>query len=174
MAEPKRLAPKEPGVFSKWKETCKEKWKHVRLPSIRVPKLQFSSGPKTRTRRRRVSGSPLRSAVSLPLMLLYHEVLLRLFDGGYVPVLSGLLYPYLLLPIGAFCSGLSLGRRRGFCPLYPAACVLGVLLFIPLARLFSNMYDWPLVTIALAASLAGNLAGSALHRVRKGGAGAPQ
>ena len=81
MAEPKRLAPKEPGVFSKWKDTCKEKWKHVRLPSIRVPKLQFSSGPKTQTRRRRVSGSPLRSAVSLPLMLLYHEVLLRLFDG---------------------------------------------------------------------------------------------
>lgn len=81
MAEPKRLAPKEPGVFSKWKETCKEKWKHVRLPSIRVPKPQVSSEPKTQTRRRRVSGSPLRSAVSLPLMLLYHEVLLRLFDG---------------------------------------------------------------------------------------------
>ena len=81
MAEPKRLAPKEPGVFSKWKETCKEKWKHVQLPSIRVPKPQVSSEPKTQTRRRRVSGSPLRSAVSLPLMLLYHEVLLRLFDG---------------------------------------------------------------------------------------------
>ena len=31
-------------------------------------------------RMRRVSGSPLLSAVSLPLMLLYHEVLLRLFD----------------------------------------------------------------------------------------------
>ena len=97
--------------------------------------------------------------------------MLRLCDG-YVPVLSGMLYPYLLLPVGGFCSGLSLGRRRGFCPLYPVACVLGILVFIPLARLFSNMYDWPLVTIALVCSLAGNLAGSALRRVRKGGAGA--
>ena len=44
-------------------------------------------------------------------------------------------------------------------------------MFIPLARLFSNMYDWPLVTIALACSLAGDLAGAALRRVRKGGAG---
>ena len=122
--------------------------------------------------------SPLRWRETLPyipfaaLLCLLLPLVLRLCDGGYVPVLSGLLYPYILLPVGAFCSGLSLGRRRGFCPLYPAACVLGILVFIPLARLFSNMYDWPLVTIALVCSLAGNLAGSALRRVRKGGAGA--
>lgn len=122
--------------------------------------------------------SPLRWRETLPyvpfaaLLCLLLPLVLRLCDGGYVPVLSGLLYPYLLLPIGGFCSGLSLGRRQGFCPLYPAACVLGILVFIPLARLFSNMYDWPLVTIALVCSLAGNLAGSALRRVRKGGAGA--
>lgn len=121
--------------------------------------------------------SPLRWRETLPyvpfaaLLCLLLPLVLRLCDGGYVPVLSGLLYPYILLPVGAFCSGLSLGRRRGFCPLYPAACVLGILVFIPLARLFSNMYDWPLVTIALVCSLAGNLAGSALRRVRKGGAG---
>ena len=122
--------------------------------------------------------SPLRWRETLPyvpfaaLLCLLLPLVLRLCDGGYVPVLSGLLYPYILLPVGAFCSGLSLGRRRGFCPLYPAACVLCVLIFIPLARLFSNMYDWPLVTIALVCSLAGNLAGAALRRVRKGGAGA--
>ena len=122
--------------------------------------------------------SPLRWRETLPyvpfaaLLCLLLPLVLRLCDGGYVPVLSGLLYPYILLPVGAFCSGLSLGRWRGFCPLYPAACVLGILVFIPLARLFSNMYDWPLVTIALVCSLAGNLAGSALRRVRKGGAGA--
>lgn len=101
------------------------------------------------------------------LLCLLLPLALRLLDDP-VPVLSGLLYPYLLLPIGGFCSGLSLGRRQGFCPLYPAACVLCILLFIPLARIFSNMYDWPLVTIALAASLAGNLAGSALRRVGLG------
>lgn len=138
---------------------------YVELTAIRA-KLGLSPGP-----------SPLKWRETLPylpfaaLLCLLLPLALRLFDGGYVPVLSGLLYPYILLPAGAFCSALSLGRRRGFCPLYPAACVLGVLLFIPLARLFSNMYDWPLVTIALACSLAGDLAGAALRRVRKGGAG---
>ena len=138
---------------------------YVELTAIRA-KLGLSPGP-----------SPLKWRETLPylpfaaLLCLLLPLALRLFDGGYVPVLSGLLYPYILLPAGAFCSALSLGRRRGFCPLYPAACVLGILVFIPLARLFSNMYDWPLVTIALACSLAGDLAGSALRRVRKGGAG---
>ena len=138
---------------------------YVELAAIRA-KLGLSPGP-----------SPLKWRETLPylpfaaLLCLLLPLALRLFDGGYVPVLSGLLYPYILLPAGAFCSALSLGRRRGFCPLYPAACVLGVLLFIPLARLFSNMYDWPLVTIALVCSLAGDLAGAALRRVRRGGAG---
>lgn len=138
---------------------------YAELDAIRA-KLGLSPGP-----------SPLKWRETLPylpfaaLLCLLLPLALRLFDGGYVPVLSGLLYPYILLPAGAFCSALSLGRRRGFCPLYPAACVLGILVFIPLARLFSNMYDWPLVTIALACSLAGDLAGAALRRVRKGGAG---
>lgn len=138
---------------------------YVELSAIRA-KLGLSPGP-----------SPMKWRETLPylpfaaLLCLLLPLALRLSDGGYVPVLSGLLYPYILLPAGAFCSALSLGRRRGFCPLYPAACVLCILLFIPLARLFSNMYDWPLVTIALACSLAGDLAGAALRRVRKGGAG---
>ena len=138
---------------------------YAELDAIRA-KLGLSPGP-----------SPMKWRETLPylpfaaLLCLLLPLALRLFDGWYVPVLSGLLYPYILLPAGAFCSALSLGRRRGFCPLYPAACVLGILVFIPLARLFSNMYDWPLVTIALACSLAGDLAGAALRRVRKGGAG---
>lgn len=138
---------------------------YAELDAIRA-KLGLSPGP-----------SPMKWRETLPylpfaaLLCLLLPLALRLSDGGYVPVLSGLLYPYILLPAGAFCSALSLGRRRGFCPLYPAACVLGILVFIPLARLFSNMYDWPLVTIALACSLAGDLAGAALRRVRKGGAG---
>ena len=118
--------------------------------------------------------SPLKWRETLPylpfaaLLCLALPLVLRWIDTvDVVPVLSGLLYPYLLLPVGAFCSGLSLGRRRGVCPLYPAACVAGVLVFIPLARLMSNMHDWPLVTIALVCALAGNLAGAAL-RQRKG------
>ena len=46
-----------------------------------------------------------------------------------VPILTLLLLPILLLPAGGFCSGLSLGRRQGFCPLYPVAC--GVLALPP-------------------------------------------
>ncbi len=128
---------------------------YVELTAIRE-KLGLAPGP-----------SPLKWRETLPylpfaaLLCLALPLVLRLCDG-YVPVLSGMLYPYLLLPVGGFCSGLSLGRRRGVCPLYPAACVLGILVFIPLARLFSNMYDWPLVTIALVCSLAGNMTPAAL------------
>ena len=118
--------------------------------------------------------SPLKWRETLPylpfaaLLCLALPLALRWIDTvDVVPVLSGMLYPYLLLPIGAFCSALSLGRRRGICPLYPAACALGILVFIPLARLCSNMYDWPLVPIALTCSLAGNLAGAALGRWKK-------
>ena len=118
--------------------------------------------------------SPLKWRETLPylpfaaLLCLALPLVLRWIDTvDVVPVLSGLLYPYLLLPVGAFCSGLSLGRRRGVCPLYPAACVVGVLIFIPLARLCSNMYDWPLVPIALVCALAGNLAGAALRGRKK-------
>lgn len=50
--------------------------------------------------------------------------LLRLLDPQDVPVLSGVYFPFLLLPIGTFCSGVSLGHRHGFSPLYPAACAL--------------------------------------------------
>ena len=50
--------------------------------------------------------------------------LLRLLDPQDVPVLSGVYFLFLLLPIGTFCSGVSLGHRHGFSPLYPAACAL--------------------------------------------------
>lgn len=50
--------------------------------------------------------------------------LLRLVDPQDVPVLSGVYFPFLLLPIGTFCSGVSLGHRHGFSPLYPVACAL--------------------------------------------------
>ena len=115
--------------------------------------------------------SPLKWRETLPylpfaaLLCLALPLALRWIDTvDVVPVLSGLLYPYLLLPIGGFFSGLSLGRRQGLCPLYPLACVLCLLAFIPLARLCSNMFDWPMIPIALAFTLPGNLAGAAWRR----------
>lgn len=52
-----------------------------------------------------------------------------------VPVLSGLILPYLLLPAAGFTSGLSLGKRQGLCPLYPAALFL---CYLPMVFLLFN------------------------------------
>lgn len=79
------------------------------------------------------------------------------------------MYAWLLLPIGGFMSGLSLGKRQGVCPLYPVACAAFILAFIPLARLLSSINDWPLVPIALIAALLGNLAGAAYTVKRRKG-----
>ncbi len=85
MASPRRLAPKKPGMVSKLKNIPRPKLSlprvsppHVSLPKVSLPKA--APPTMTRHRGRRVKGSPLISAVSLPLMLLYHELLLRLFD----------------------------------------------------------------------------------------------
>ena len=94
------------------------------------------------------------------LLCLVVPLVLRLCDAHDVPVLSGLYDPYLLLPLGGFLSALSLGRRQGFCPLYPLSCTGAILLFIPLARLCSNMDDWPLIPIALVSTLLGNALGA--------------
>ena len=116
--------------------------------------------------------SPLKWRETLPylpfalLLCLALPMALRLLDAADVPVLSGLLYPYLLLPVGGFFSGLSLGKRHGLCLLYPVLCALCALVFIPLARLVSNMADWPLLPIAAGFSLAGVLAGAALRKIR--------
>ena len=96
---------------------------------------------------------------------------LRAFDAPDVPVLVGLLLPYLLLPVGGFMSGLSLGRRHGFCPLYPLACGL---FYLPAVFLLMNSSALFHCAIALCAALAGNLAGAARRRMkRKKGAETP-
>lgn len=96
------------------------------------------------------------------LLCLLVPTVLRLCDAYDVPVLSGLLYPYLLLPIAGFFSALSLGKRQGFCPLYPLSCLLFVLLFTLSARLYSNMSDNVMLPIALLAPLLGNLLGAGI------------
>lgn len=111
--------------------------------------------------------SPLKWKETLPyfgfafLLCLLLPAVLRLCDD-YVPLLS-VLYAAVLLPVGGFFSGLSLGKRHGFCPLYPVACGVFILLFIPLARLFSHMADGVLIPVAVAAALLGDLAGAGLR-----------
>lgn len=90
---------------------------------------------------------------------------LRVFDAPDVPVLVGLLLPYLLLPAGGFMSGLSLGRRYGFCPLYPLACAL---FYLPAVFLLMNSSALFHCAIVLCAALAGNLAGAARRRMKRG------
>ncbi|MGE4277740.1 MAG: DUF3021 family protein [Lawsonibacter sp.] len=75
--------------------------------------------------------SPLKwreTAPYLPFVLLVCDLLPMLLWwmdrtlGNDVPVLSGLILPFLLLPVAGFFSGLSLGKRQGICPLYPIFC----------------------------------------------------
>ena len=127
--------------------------------------------------RERLGLSPAPSALkwreSLPhiafssLLCFLVPTILRLCDAAE-PVLSGLLYPYLLLPIGGFCSGCSLGKRQGFCPLYPLACAGFVTLFALTARLYSHMADGSMVIAALLFPLLGNLLGAGMRALRKG------
>ena len=100
------------------------------------------------------------------LLCLALPTALRLLDDP-TPLLS-VFYAFVLLPVGGFMSGLSLGRRHGFCPLYPASCALFTLVFVLTAKLYTNMADGALLPIVLASTLAGNLAGAARHRVKQG------
>ena len=113
--------------------------------------------------------TPLKWRETLPylpfvaLLCLGLPALLGMFDAPDVPVLRGLLFPWLLLPVGCFFSGLSLGRRKGFCPLYPLVCAL-----CTLAAVFwvYNSSALPYCAVALGCSLAGDLAGAAFGRIR--------
>lgn len=52
-----------------------------------------------------------------------------------VPIFSGILYPFLGLPVVGFCSGMSLGKRWGMCWLYPVFCFL---CYLPMVFLIFN------------------------------------
>ncbi len=74
-----------------------------------------------------------------------------------------------LTAIAACVPGISLGRRHGFCPLYPLACG-GFYLLSLFGLYFVDRYRDPTVpflvcaTVVLAAALAGNLCGGLLHQ----------
>ena len=82
-----------------------------------------------------------------------------------------------LVAIASFPPGVSLGKRRGFCPLYPISC--GAFYLAALFGLYySDRYQdptaafWVCVAVVFSAALAGNLSGAARykHKQRKGGA----
>lgn len=90
----------------------------------------------------------------LPLLLRWAELEI---EGGIIdiPVLSALFLPFVLLPVGGFFAGLSLGKRRGVCPLYPAACFV---CYLPMLYLLSNAELFHCFLAAVPA-LAGNVLG---------------
>ena len=128
---------------------------YVEAAAIRE-KLGLSPGP-----------SPLKWKETLPYALFalflcfLLPVVLSLFDAPDVPVLTGLVYLYLLLPVGSFCSGLSLARRQGLCPLYPLLCALCLLAAVPLVY---NHTALPFCAVTLCAAGLGELTGWLLGR----------
>lgn len=133
---------------------------YVEIAAIRQ-KLGLSPGP-----------SPLKWRESLPylpfaaLMCLVIPMAVRLTLDSPTPIFTAI-YAMLILPVGGFFSGLFLGRRQGFCPLYPVMCALLTLCFVLLARLVSNVADEAMIPIALCSVLLGNAIG-ALLRMLKG------
>lgn len=133
---------------------------YAELSAIRA-KLGLAPGP-----------SPLRWRETLPylpfaaLMCLLLPLALRWFLDSPIPLATAI-YAGLALPVGGVFSGLSLGRRQGFCPVYPLACALFALGFVLLAKLTSNVADGVMIPIALCSALLGNAAGAAVRRGRK-------
>ena len=67
------------------------------------------------------------------------------------------------LTMADYCIALTLGRRKGICPLYPLACTLFTLAAVFLVY---NQTAWPYCIVALACSLAGDLIGAAMRKMR--------
>ena len=97
--------------------------------------------------------------VILPIVLVWMD---RVILSS--PLLSELLMPYILFPVVSLCSGISLGKRQGFCILYPVAAYL---LHAPIAVwLFGHVFYLLLADILFTFALIGNIIGT-VYRKRK-------
>ena len=114
--------------------------------------------------------SPLRWRETLPylpaaaLLGIALPLLARLADPVDVPVFSGVLYPFLLLPVGSFLAGMALGRHRGFCPLFPLACAL---CYLPMVFLLFNATAHFHLLLTAVPALLGNGLAALLRRKRE-------
>jgi len=71
-----------------------------------------------------------------------------------LPLLSGLIMPYLILPAAGFSSGMSLGKRQGVCLLYPAACFVCYLPMVFLLFNYTAMFHCFMVAVPALAGMA--------------------
>lgn len=107
---------------------------------------------------------PLKPYLLLAGALELLPLLLRLLDPPDVPGLTQLFYPYLLLPFLCLAVGWSAGRRFGVALLLPVAC--GVLT-LPCVFLIYNYTALFQAGAAFVFTLAGNLLGALVRRVRR-------
>lgn len=91
----------------------------------------------------------------LPLFLRWAEVAIQSGSMLELPILSALFLPYVLLPVGGFFAGVSLGKRQGVCPLYPVACFVCYLPMLPLLSTAELFHCF----LAAVPALAGNVLG---------------
>ena len=105
---------------------------------------------------------PLAAAVELAV-----PPVLRLLErSSDIPVLTGLLYPYVLLPFFCLVTVWSVGRRRGPALLYPVACGL---LTVPCVFWLYNGSALFQAGVAVGFALGGDLAGALCSRLKRGG-----
>lgn len=91
--------------------------------------------------------------------------LLRLVDARDVPVLAGIFYPFLVLPLFCFFSGWSLAKRcRLLWLAYPVLCGI---LTVPCVFLLYNSSALFQVWVAAIAALAGGVLGALREKIRK-------
>lgn len=103
---------------------------------------------------------PIRGYLALAAVVeLVVPPVLRLLEGSSdIPVLTGLLYPYVLLPFFCLVTGWSVGRRQGVALLYPVACGLLTVPHVFLLYHESALFQaWVAAGFALGGILAGAL-----------------
>lgn len=98
--------------------------------------------------------------VIVPIVLVWVDRILFPYAS---PLLSGGLMPYILFPVVSLCSGISLGKRQGFCILYPVAAYL---LYVPIVFWLFNYTALFHADLLFTFALAGNIIG-AVYRKRK-------
>ena len=76
--------------------------------------------------------------------------------GTDLPALTGIVYPFCILPVASLCAGVSLGKRRGFCPLFPLACFV---CYLPMVYVLDQTVALLHCFLTALPALGGNLLG---------------
>ncbi len=115
-------------------------------------------------------GGPFQVRTVLPYLLIAAVLemvlppLLCVIDAPDVPVLTGLLYPFLFLPFACFFAGFDIGKRFSVALLYPLVCGLFTIPHIFWLYNSSALFQ---VWTAGGAALLGNVLGAAWKKFRK-------